>query len=100
MHGTRCDTSRSDRQASAQAVHVSTALKHASMQRLMASECAGLSGWERNMARTATADMACSFSSPGRKTTPRPIGSECYQLLPKFAEMEPSPGRYTHKRTF
>src|SRR5690242_18189386 len=67
MHGTRCDTSRSDRQASAQAVHVSTALKHASMQRLIASECAGFSGWERNMARTATADMACSFSTPEAK---------------------------------
>src|SRR5690242_9606861 len=67
MQGTRWETSRSDRQASAQAVQVSTALKHASMQRLIASECAGFSGWERNMARTATADMACSFSTPEAK---------------------------------
>ena len=50
--------SRSDRQASAQAVQVSTQLKHASMQRLMASEWAGFSGCDRNMARTATADMS------------------------------------------
>src|SRR5689334_24485053 len=67
MQGTRCETSRSDRQASAQAVQVSTALKHASMQRLIASECAGFSGWERNMARTATADMACSLFDPEAK---------------------------------
>src|SRR6478735_6303994 len=63
-HATRCETSRSDRQASAQAVHVSTQLKQASIQRLMASECAGFSGWERNMARTATADMMFPFISP------------------------------------
>ena len=44
MHATSRVTSRSDRQASAQAVQVSTQLKHASMQRLMASECAGFSG--------------------------------------------------------
>ena len=44
MHETRCETSRSDRQASAQAVQVSTQLKQASMQRLMASEWAGFSG--------------------------------------------------------
>src|SRR5882757_3358243 len=64
---TRCETSRSERQASAQAVHVSTQPKQASMQRLMASECAGFSGWERNMARTATADMMCSFQPPAAK---------------------------------
>ncbi len=68
MQATRCETSRSDRQASAQAVQVSTQLKHASMQRLMASEWAGFSGWERNMARTATADMASSFRLPAAKT--------------------------------
>src|SRR4029079_18077064 len=68
MHATRCETSRSDRQASAQAVHVSTQLKHASMQRLMASECAGFSGWERNMARTATADITFPFVSPQQNT--------------------------------
>src|SRR3954471_14203179 len=67
MHETKCETSRSDRHASAQAVHVSTQPKHASMQRLMASECAGFSGWERNMARTATADMMFPFD-PRSKT--------------------------------
>src|SRR6185436_12768868 len=87
MHGTRCDTSRSDRHASAQAVHVSTALKHASMQRLMASECAGFSGWERNMARTATADMARSFSTPEAKQARAqlvPIVINRCQNLPKW----------------
>src|SRR5215207_2005874 len=68
MHATRCETSRSDRHASAQAVHVSTQLKQASMQRLMASECAGFSGWERNMARTATADMMVPFGSLQQNT--------------------------------
>src|SRR3977135_2769749 len=87
MQATRCDTSRSDRQASAQAVHVSTALKHASMQRLMASECAGFSGGERNIARSATADMACSFRPRG-KTSPRANGSDYYESFPTLAEME------------
>ncbi len=67
MQATRCETSRSDRQASAQAVQVSTQLKQASMQRLMASEWAGFSGWERNMARTATADMMFPFVLPAAK---------------------------------
>src|SRR6185369_2780659 len=44
MQATRLSTSRSDRHASAQAVQVSTQLKQASMQRLMASEWAGFSG--------------------------------------------------------
>src|SRR5882762_4542918 len=87
MQETRCDTSRSDRQASAQAVHVSTALKHASMQRLMASECAGFSGWERNMARTATADMACSFSTL-RQNKPALNWFRLYASFPTLAEME------------
>src|SRR5688572_5361647 len=57
MQDTRCSTSGSDRQASAQAVQVSTQPKQASMQRLIASACAGFSGCDRNMARTATLDM-------------------------------------------
>jgi hypothetical protein len=65
MQATRRETSRSERQASAQAVQVSTQLKQASMVRLMASEWAGFSGWDRNMARTATADMkSLSFGPP------------------------------------
>jgi hypothetical protein len=44
MHAVSRSTSDSDRQASAQAVQVSTQLKQASMQRLVASECAGLIG--------------------------------------------------------
>src|ERR1044071_971646 len=73
MQATRCETSRSDRQASAQAVQVSTQLKHASMQRLMVSEWAGFSGCERNMARTATADMQqhCLFRPPQQNPAPR-----------------------------
>src|SRR5665213_3669576 len=79
MQATRCDTSRSDRQASAQAVQVSTQPKHASMQRLIASECAGFSGWERNMLRTATADIASILLCPRDTTTPLRIGSEWHQ---------------------
>jgi hypothetical protein len=44
MQETMFETSRSERQASAQAVQVSTQPKHASMQRLIASACAGFSG--------------------------------------------------------
>ena len=75
--------SRSDRQASAQAVQVSTQLKQASMQRLMASEWAGFSGCERNMARTATADMDGLPFSPRRPTeklASARIGSECLRI--------------------
>ena len=84
MHATRWDTSRSDRQASAQAVQVSTQLKQASMQRLMASEWAGFSGCDRNMARTATADMDASFRPPSQ-TRPPQFGSECYKRPSQWA---------------
>src|SRR5438874_8881909 len=87
MQETRCDTSRSDRQASAQAVHVSTALKHASMQRLMASECAGFSGWEWNMARTATADMAIPFD-PRQPNKPALTWFRLLCKIPDIREME------------
>jgi hypothetical protein len=64
MHGTKCEMSRSDRHASAQAVQVSTQLKQASMHRLMMSAWAGFSGCDRNMARTATADIKLSSAPP------------------------------------
>src|SRR5436190_1240719 len=99
MQGTRCETSRSDRQASAQAVQVSTALKHASMQRLIASECAGFSGWERNMARTATADMACSFSAP-KQNKPTSNWFRLLSILSKFSEMELGRDRNSRHGTF
>jgi hypothetical protein len=43
----------SDKQASAQAVHVSTQMEQASMHALIVSEWAGWSGCDRNMALTA-----------------------------------------------
>src|SRR3954468_4870584 len=85
MQGTRCDTSRSDRQASAQAVHISTALKHASMQRLMASEWAGFSGWERNMARTATADMSLFLFAP---RMPEPAHAGLVPNVTNYSEVD------------
>src|SRR5262249_23707094 len=54
-HATSRSIWLSDRHASAHAVHASTAQKHASMQRLIASLCAGWAGCERNIARTTEA---------------------------------------------
>src|ERR1051325_1447499 len=85
MQATRCDTSRSDKQASAQAVHVSTQPKHASMQRLMASEWAGFSGCDRNIARTATADMTYSFRPP-QQNQPAPNWFRLLSMFPIWNE--------------
>src|SRR4029078_691066 len=86
MQATRWETSRSDRQASAQAVQVSTQLKHASMQRLIASEGGGLSGWLRTMRRRAPADMGQFLFAPRSQTRACQIGSERYELLSAIDE--------------
>src|SRR5215210_5867271 len=58
MQAIRRWMSPSDIQASAQAVQISTQLKHASMAWLISVACAGFTGCDRNMARTA--DMRLS----------------------------------------
>src|SRR5215218_9417927 len=59
--------SPSDMQASAQAVQISTQLKHASIAWLISVACAGLTGCDRNMARTADIHLSNRVDSGGNE---------------------------------
>ena len=73
MQATRCSMSRSARQASAQAVQVSTQLKQESMQRLIASALRGLFGMRPKHGADGDGGHGTSpFRSPSRRGEPMP----------------------------